>query len=51
VNLFRQRHVRHLRDIDVFFNVPGFFFERDQPLDRVGLDARVLAEKRRGEVV
>jgi hypothetical protein len=51
LDLFDQRKVGDLRDVYVLFDVAGLSFKRDQPLDRLGLNARVLAEKRSGEVI
>jgi hypothetical protein len=50
-HLVHQGEIRHLRNIHVFFDVPGFLFERDQSFDRLRLDAGVFAEERRREIV
>jgi hypothetical protein len=43
--LLDQRQVRNRRDVDILFDISGFFFQTGQALDRLRLDARVAAEK------
>jgi hypothetical protein len=51
LDLFDQSKVGNLRDVYVLFDVAGLSFKRNEPLDRFGLNARVLAEKRCGKII
>ena len=51
LRFLNERQVGHLGNVYIFFYVAGFFFQGDQSLDGLGLNARVPAEKRRGKII